>query len=106
MRLVAALATVVVLIACNMGGGPAGLTVEQLTEAQGKVHAMQPKDLAMEALSSLGEPAKKDDAGASWFAKDGDGCKELRRHVDIARRNPRSNGTRPTVFHPEPTTVP
>ena len=74
------LATVVaclLLTACT--GGTSGPTVEKLEEAKDLVRAMQPKAEAMTALEgALGAPATSDDSGASWFAKDGERCKELK----------------------------
>ena len=77
--LITAAALTLALAACTGGGG--GLTVEQLNAAKDSVHSMQPKADAMKALESLGAPAKSDENGMSWFAKDGDGCKEL--HVQM-----------------------
>lgn len=73
-RIVACLA---LLTACNMGGS--ALTVEALEGAKDKVHAMQPKDKALEALKpTLGDPAVTDDTHFSWYAPDGEKCRELR----------------------------
>jgi nicotinamide mononucleotide (NMN) deamidase PncC len=59
--------------------GPAGPTVASLEQAKEKVHAMQPKADALAAVEGIaGPPTTQDDAGMSWFAKEGDSCRELR----------------------------
>jgi len=81
-----AVALSLTLAACTggagSGSGSSGLTPDKLEEAKGSVRAMQPKAEAMTALEgALGKPATTDDSSASWFAKDGDACKEL--HVQL-----------------------
>jgi hypothetical protein len=72
-----ALSAASLLAACSTGG--AALTPDKLEAAQGKVHAMQPRDQALSALTPLlGEPTRTDEGSVSWFAPDGDGCRELR----------------------------
>lgn len=79
LRVLAALSVAALMTACTGTSGP---SPEKLEEAKGLVRAMQPKAEAMAALEgALGAPAKSDDAGASWFAKDGERCKEL--HVQM-----------------------
>ncbi len=62
------------LAACSVGG----LTPAKLEAAKEKVHAMQPRDAAVSSLTAELVPATKStDEGASWFAPDGDKCREL-----------------------------
>jgi len=59
-------------------GGGGGLTPEQLEEGKSLVHALQPLDDAKAKLNEkLGPPTSTDDSSMSWFAKAGDGCKQL-----------------------------
>lgn len=75
--LMATLTAAPLLAACSTGGG--ALTPEKLQAAQDKVHAMQPREQAIATLKPLlGDPTRTDEAGMSWFAPDGDGCRELR----------------------------
>ena len=81
MRTFAPALAALLLAACT-GTATSGPSPDDLDEAKGLVRAMQPKDEAMKAVEGkLGAPAKVDENGASWFAKDGERCKEL--HIQL-----------------------
>lgn len=66
-----------IFVACSFGSS--GPTLKQLEQAQDKVHAMQPAEAATQALVPLlGEPAARSDVAMSWYAPDGEACRELR----------------------------
>jgi hypothetical protein len=54
------------------------VTIAALEGAQGRVHAMMPKDEAMAAVAdTLGEPVRMDGAEMVWIGQDGTTCKAM-----------------------------